>query len=124
MKFMSVGLRKLVRHDDYLGEKMAWNYRIGVTSIEVKTVNDVTYKGTGEFHSEKHFGIYEVYYDEDGNIMFTTENPVEPCGETKEELIECLEMMLSDAKEHEVLDLDVLWEDLKKNSKWMMKMHW
>ena len=91
---------------------MVWNYRIG--KRVVKGVIDLSEM----YYENDEFGIYEVYYDEDGNIMFTTENPVEPYGETQEELIECLEMMLSDAKKHEVLYLDILWEDLKKNSKW------
>jgi hypothetical protein len=89
-----------------------WSYRIGFKRYQVGIVDDKTNKPTGETYEELGFGIVEAYYNENGDIQFTTERFIEPYGETKEELIECLETMLKDVKKHEVLDLDKLWEEL------------
>lgn len=79
-----------------------WNYRIGLKRYTVD----------GEEVLE--YGLTEAYYNDKGDIKFTTERFVEPCGETKEELIENLEMMLKDAKKDvPVLDLEKLWKELE-----------
>lgn len=79
-----------------------WEYRIG---FKRHTIN-------GE--EELEYGLVECYYDDDGNIKFTTERFIKPSDETKEELIENLEMMLKDAKKDApVLDLEKLWKELE-----------
>lgn len=91
-----------------------WNYRIGFKRHSVDVIDDVTYETTGDVVEELTYGLVECYYDDDGNIKFTTERFIEPSGETKEELIENLEMMLKDArKDAPVLDLEKLWKELE-----------
>ena len=91
-----------------------WNYRIGFKRHSVDVIDDVTYETTEDVVEEITYGLVECYYDDDGNIKFTTERFIEPSGETKEELIENLEMMLKGAKKDApVLDLDKLWKELE-----------
>ena len=88
-----------------------WNYRIGVKKHKYNSIND---DGINEPLEELTYGLVECYYDDDGNIKFTTERFMKPSGETKEELIENIEMMLKDAKKDvPVLDLDKLWKELE-----------
>lgn len=59
-----------------------WNYRVIKRSIS----------------GEVAYGIYEVYYDDTDKPSACTESPVEPYGETVEELILVLDMMKSAAE--------------------------
>lgn len=91
-----------------------WEYRIGFKRHSVGVVDDVTYETTGEFVEEVTYGLVEAYYNDKGELWLTTERFIEPSGETKEEFIENLEMMLKDAKKDvPVLDLDKLWKELE-----------
>lgn len=78
---------------------MSWNYRVckKVSSYKVNLSNDV--------YEEDQFGICEVYYNDEGEIAFTSENFIEPYGETSEELKANFDEMQK-AFEHPVLDLD------------------
>ena len=79
---------------------MYWSYRVckRVSSSKVDLSNDV--------YEEDHFGICEVYYNDEGEIAFTSENfIVEPYGETLEELKANFDYMKK-AFELPVLDLD------------------
>jgi len=58
---------------------MTWNYRV------VK-------RGHGE---DTFYGIYEVYYDEDGKPEYITENPIYPIGDSVKELTEDISYMLT-----------------------------
>ncbi len=60
-----------------------WNYRI------IK--DDETY------------GLYEVFYNEKGEIALHAENP-DVVGESVDEIISSLELMLGDAKKHQGSD--------------------
>lgn len=60
-----------------------WNYRI------IK--DDETY------------GLYEVFYNEKGEIALHSENP-DVIGESVDEIIKSLELMLGDAKKHQGSD--------------------
>ena len=91
---------------------MVWNYRIGKKRHEIAVVDDITHKRIGTDYEDQ-YGIVECYYGDNDVVLFTSEHFQEPYGETKEELIESLEMMLKDAKQHDVLDLDVLWKELE-----------
>ena len=79
-----------------------WNYRIGFKRYVINGVEEIEY------------GLTEAYYNDKGDLWLTTERFIEPSGETKEELIENLEMMLKDAKKDApVLDLEKLWKELE-----------
>ena len=83
---------------------MSWSYRI----CTKKLVSDVCDMDTGkvlETYTEDQFGICEVYYNDKGDITFTSENFIEPYGETLEELKVNFEDMQK-AFELPVLDLD------------------
>ena len=83
---------------------MSWSYRI----CTKKLVSDVCDMDTGkvlETYTEDQFGICEVYYNDKGDITFTSENFIEPYGETLEELKANFDDMKK-AFELPVLDLD------------------
>lgn len=67
---------------------MTWNYRIMKHSHR-----------SGDFYA-----IHECFMNSKGQVHSWTEDEVAPLGETAEELIETLEMMLKDAKAYGVLD--------------------
>ena len=85
---------------------MSWNYRI----CRKKLVSDVCDLDTGEVletYEEDQFGICEVYYNDKGNITFTSKNFIEPYGETLEDLKANFDDMKK-AFELPVLDLDTV----------------
>lgn len=67
---------------------MTWNYRIMKRKID---------------HSNYEFGIYEVYYDDNGVIKGCTVNALTPTRESREDLKLELELM-KEAFKKEVLD--------------------
>ena len=76
---------------------MSWNYRVVRKRVYMgKTMN-----------SEVRFAIHETYYDSDKPVSITTD-PMEPYGETLEELKNDLAYMVA-ALEKPVLN----WEDFK-----------
>lgn len=98
-------------------------YRIWFKRHSVSVVDDVTYKPTGEVEESLEYGLVECFYDDKCDIKFTTERFMLPSGETKEELIENLEMMLKDAKKDApVLDLEKLWKELEMKEKMENKL--
>ncbi len=91
-----------------------WNYRIGFKRHSVDVIDDVTHETTGDVVEEITYGLAEAYYNDKGDLLLTTKRFIEPSGETKEELIENLEMMLKVAKKDApVLDLEKLWKELE-----------
>ena len=71
---------------------MHWNYRvIKHLATDPKNTSD-----------EEYFGMYEVYYNEDGTIMSRTEDAI-IIGDTFEELEKVLEMMTKDLTSGPVL---------------------
>ena len=92
-----------------------WNYRTAFKRHSVDVIDDVTHEPTGEVVEELEYGLVEAYYNDKGDLWMTTERFVEPYGETKEELIENLEMMLKDAKKDApVLDLEKKTKTLER----------
>jgi len=89
-----------------------WNYRVGKRTTTYEVVSDNDYSKVIDELSEDQYGIVECYYNEDGDIQFTSAEFQAPTGETYEELISDLELMLSDAKGKPVLDLDKLWKKI------------
>ena len=88
---------------------MYWQYHISFKNQKQKI--DLSQ----DYYDIKEYGLVEVFYNDAGEIQFTSENFEIPYGESKEELIECLEVMLEDARKNEVLDLDKLWKELAEN---------
>ena len=92
---------------------MSWSYRI----CTKKLVSDVCDMDTGkvlETYTEGQFGICEVYYNDKGDITFTSENFIEPYGETLEELKVNFEDMQK-AFQLPVLDLDnIVYAEIDK----------
>ena len=83
---------------------MSFNYRV----CRKKLVSDVCDLDTGEVletYKEDQFGICEVYYNDKGEITFTSENFIEPYGETLEDLKTSFNMM-KEAFDKPVIDLD------------------
>lgn len=78
--------------------KMTWNYRV---------IKQEQPEGTA-------FAIYEVYYDEQDNIQFISNDPQNPFGETIEELRGDLEYMLQ-ALDKPVLDMEEVLKSLEAN---------
>lgn len=64
---------------------MSWNYRI------IRKIDDL---------NNPYCEIYEVYYNDKGEIVAHTLNPQLAFGDTPEELIEDLKLMLRDAEKH------------------------
>ena len=83
---------------------MSWNYRVCCK----KLISDVCDLDTGEVletYTEDQFGICEVYYNDEGDIVFTSAEFQAPFGETLEELKSNFDKMQK-AFELSVLDLD------------------
>jgi len=66
---------------------MKWNYRV--------------------VRKEKHISIHEVYYDENGNAISISQNPVAPEAEDIKELKDTLELMM-EAISKEILEYSAL----------------
>lgn len=77
---------------------MSWNHRVVKRMI----------KGLNE--EVPSFGIHEAFYDKNGRVWGITQEPMDPHGETIEELRQDLEWMMK-ALEHPVLDYDAIPEE-------------
>ena len=84
---------------------MSWNYRAAKKRLTVDILKDEVTGEVVDSYSEDQFGICEVYYNDKGDITFTSENFIEPYGETLEELKWSFDKM-KEAFDKEVLDLD------------------
>jgi len=71
---------------------MTWNYRV----VKYDTNENIIYR------------IHEVFYDQDNNIEFFTEDAVLPQGDSLKELIADLQFMMDDAKKCPALSLKEL----------------
>lgn len=84
---------------------MSWNYRAAKKRLTVDILKDEVTGEVVDSYSEDQFGICEVYYNDKGDITFTSENFIEPYGETLEDLKANFDNMKK-AFELPVLDLD------------------
>lgn len=80
---------------------MSWNYR----------VMKRTYKGMN--YEEDAYDIYEVYYNDNGEVKNWSESPTYPHGETLEELKEDIKRY-EEALNKPVLDYDELEKKFEK----------
>ena len=74
-----------------------WHYQIGMKK---------------QPNGQPEYGVIEVYKDALGKIQFTTREYQIPYGEALEELVEDLQLMLKDALDRPVLDLEKTWKEL------------
>ena len=84
---------------------MSWNYRAAKNRLTVDILKDEVTGEVVDSYTEDQFGICEVYYNDKGEITFTSENFIEPYGETLEDLKANFDDMKK-AFELPVLDLD------------------
>lgn len=84
---------------------MSWNYRVGFRTVSYSVVDDNDCDKVIDTLKETHYGIVETYYNDEGEITFTSENFQEPYGETLEELKRSFEKM-KEAFDKEYIDLD------------------
>lgn len=84
---------------------MSWNYRVAKKRLTVYILKDEVTGEVVDSYSEDQFGICEVYYNDKGDITFTSENFIEPYGETLEDFKANFDDMKK-AFELPVLDLD------------------
>ena len=84
---------------------MRWNYRVGFRTVSYPVVDDKDYNKVVDTLEETQYGVVETYYNDDGEIAFTSAEFQSPYGETLEELKSNFEMMQK-AFEIPVLDLD------------------
>lgn len=84
---------------------MSWNYRVGFRSVSYSVVDDDDYSKVIDTLEETQYGIVETYYNDKGEIAFTSEDFQEPYGETLEDLKTNFNMM-KEAFDKPVIDLD------------------
>ena len=84
---------------------MSWNYRAAKKRLTVDILKDEVTGEVVDSYSENQFGICEAYYNDKGDITFTSENFIEPYGETLEDLKANFDDMKK-AFELPVIDLD------------------
>ena len=93
---------------------MSWNYRAAKKRLTVDILKDEVTGEVVDSYSEDQFGICEVYYNDKGDITFTSENFIEPYGETLEEIKANFDDMKK-AFELPVLDLDnIVYAEIDK----------
>ena len=84
---------------------MSWNYRVGFRTVSYSVVDDNDHNLVVDTLEETQYGVVETYYNDDGEIALTSENFIEPYGETLEELKTSFNMM-KEAFDKPVIDLD------------------
>jgi hypothetical protein len=106
MGYVFVWLREVfIKKFNEKEKDMSWNYRV-IKHDEKETV---------------YYNIHEVYYDKKGKVDGISLENIAPMGETKEEVIEDLKIMLNDANKHPVLSMTELEKRWKKNDKKVKK---
>ena len=84
---------------------MSWNYRVGFRTVSYPVVDDKDYNLVVDTLEETQYGLVEAYYNDDGEIAFTSAEFQSTFGETLEELKVNFEDMQK-AFKLPVLDLD------------------
>ena len=78
------------------GKSMSWNYRV---------IRKTTHSGGKSYHS---YSIYEVYYNDKGKVVATSEEPITPMGENVLELMRDIYAMFK-AFTHPILEWDLVF---------------
>ena len=84
---------------------MKWEFRVGFRTVSYSVVDDNDHNLIVDTLEETQYGVVETYYNDDGEIAFTSAEFQSPYGETLEELKANFEDMQK-AFELPVLDLD------------------
>jgi hypothetical protein len=84
---------------------MKWEFRVGFRTVSYSVVDDNDHKLVVDTLEETQYGVVETYYNDDGEITFTSAEFQSPYGETLEGLKVNFDMMQK-AFELPVLDLD------------------
>ena len=84
---------------------MSWNYRVGFRTVSYPVVDDNDHNLVVDTLEETQYGVVETYYNDDGEITFTSAEFQSPYGETLEDLKANFDDMKK-AFELPVLDLD------------------
>lgn len=84
---------------------MSWNYRVAFRTVAYPVVDDNDHNLVVDTLEETQCGVVETYYNDEGEISFTSAEFQSPYGETLEELKANFEDMQR-AFELPVLDLD------------------
>ena len=84
---------------------MKWEFRVGFRTVSYSVVDDNDHNLVVDTLEETQYGVVETYYNDDGEIAFTSAEFQSPYGETLEELKANFEDMQK-AFELPVLDLD------------------
>jgi hypothetical protein len=66
------------------------------------------------------YGIYEVYYDQDGDILWYSPKPMAPYGDIEDEIYEDINRMLG-AFQYDILNLNQVDREIKLKSAWLEK---
>ena len=93
---------------------MKWEFRVGFRTVSHSVVDDNDHNLVVDTLEETQYGIVETYYNDDGEIAFTSAEFQSPYGETLEELKVNFDMMQK-AFELPVLDLDnIVYAEIDK----------
>ena len=93
---------------------ISFNYRVGFRTVSHSVVDDNDHNLVVDTLEETQYGVVETYYNDDGDITFTSENFIEPYGETLEDLKANFDDMKK-AFELPVLDLDnIVYAEIDK----------
>ena len=84
---------------------MKWEFRVGFRTVSYSVVDDNDHKLVVDTLEETQYGVVETYYNDDGEIAFTSAEFKSPYGETLEGLKVNFDMMQK-AFELPVIDLD------------------
>ena len=85
----------------------SFNYRVGFRTVSYSVVDDNDHNLVVDTLEETQYGVVETYYNDDGEITFTSVEFQSPYGETLEELKWSFDKM-KEAFDKEVLDLDTI----------------
>ena len=93
---------------------MSWNYRVAFRTVSYPVVADNDYSLVVDSLEETQYGVVETYYNDDGEITFTSAEFQSPYGETLEELKANFDDKQK-AFELPVVDLDnIVYEEIDK----------
>ena len=84
---------------------MSWNYRVAFRTVSYPVVDDNDHNLVVDTLEETQYGVVETYYNDDGEIAFTSAEFQSPYGETLEDLKANFDDMKK-SFELPVLDLD------------------
>ena len=93
---------------------MSWNYRVAFRTVSYSVVDDNDHNLVVDTLEETQYSVVETYYNDDGEIAFTSAEFQSPYGKTLEDLKANFDDMKK-AFELPVLDLDnIVYAEIDK----------